>query len=240
MTEPFTLASAGRVIDGVVSRMVHDIVTPAAASAPERTAGLHQYRVAREGTLSIIRNLSQNQASFKPATNVWSIGEIVEHLLMTEDLYRAQIQDLIVLARRGGGTNIDLTFKEINTSVAYIPRELIPFFSVPLRVFNMFVPQPVREVMFRLPLIPAVAPTVSTPSTVRPIEELRACCTTSLAATEAVFSSDLPANTDRMTLTHPILGTNNIAQIFRIIAAHEERHHTQMRGVLHNSRFPKS
>jgi hypothetical protein len=240
MSEPFSLASAGRAIDGAISRMVHELVTPAAAPAQERTEALHQYRLARDGTLAIFGNLSQAQASFKPAPNVWSIGENVEHLLLTEDLYRTQIRDLIALARRGGGTNIDLTFKEINTSVAYIPREVIPFLSAPLKVFNMFVPQPVREVMFRLPLIPAIAPTVSTPSTVRPIEELRARCTTSLAATEAVFRGDLPPNVDRVTLTHPILGTNNIAQIFRIIAAHEERHHTQMRGVLQNSRFPKS
>jgi hypothetical protein len=41
-----------------------------------------------------------------------------------------------------------------------------------------------------------------------------------------------------MTLSHPIIGTNNIVQIFGIITAHEERHHGQMRAVLAQPRFP--
>jgi hypothetical protein len=239
MSQPFTLSAAGRAIDGAISRMVHDLVTPTGAPAEERAAAFRQYRVAREGTLSIVQHLSQAQSDFKPAPGKWSIAQNVEHLLMTEDLYRTQIQNLIALARSGDGANIDLTFRDINTSVAYIPREVIPFLAAPLKVFNMFVPQAIRETMFRIPLIPAIAPTVSTPETCRPISELRQQCPSSLAATEAVLRGDLPPNLDRMTITHPILGTNNIAQIFRIIAAHEERHHTQMRSVIQNPRFPK-
>jgi hypothetical protein len=233
------LSSAGRAIDGAISRIVHGIVTPAGAPAEERAAAFRQYRVAREGTLSLIQHVSQAQADFKPAQDKWSIGQNVEHLLMTEDLYRTQIQNLIALARSGNGTNIDLTFRDINTSVAYIPREVIPLLSAPLKVFNLFVPQAVREVMFRIPFIPAIAPTVSTPDTCRPITDLRLQCTSSNAATEAVLRGTLPPNLDKMTITHPILGTNNIAQIFRIIAAHEERHHTQMRSVIQNPRFPR-
>ena len=240
MNDPFNLGSAGRAIDGAISRMVQGIVAPETAPAEERSAGLQQYRAAREGTISIIQGLSQRQAEFQPAENKWSISQNVEHLLMTEDLYRAQIQNLIALARSGNGTNIELSFREINTSIAYIPREVIPLFSLPLKMFNMFVPQPIREQLFRVPFIPAIAPTVSTPETCRPLAELRMQCNSSLSATEAVLRGDLPANLDKMTITHPILGTNNIAQIFRIIAAHEERHHTQMRGVMENARFPRS
>ena len=240
MSDAFDLSAAGRALDGAISRMVHGFVTPAAAPAEERMAGLQQYRRAREGTMSLIQNLSQVQADFKPSSDSWSVGQVVQHLLMTEDLYRGQIQEMIAMARRGGGTNIDLTFREINTAVAYIPREVMPLLSAPLRVFNMFVPQTVRELMFRLPIIPALAPTVSTPVTTRAIGDLRADCVTSLESTEALLSGDLPSNLDRITITHPILGTNNVAQIFRIIAAHEERHHSQIRGVTGHSRFPKT
>ena len=94
MSEPFTFGSAGRAIDGAISRLVHDVVTPAAAPAEERAAGLEQYRVARAGTIAIIRDLSPTQAQFKPAMNVWSISQNVEHLLLTEELYRTQMQRL--------------------------------------------------------------------------------------------------------------------------------------------------
>jgi hypothetical protein len=239
MSEPFTLASAGRAIDGVISRLVHDLVTPALPPAEERSAAIDRYRTAREQTISIISNLTQTQADFKPAPNVWSVSQVVEHLLLTEDLYRTQIQSMIAKAKRGDGTNIDLSFRDINTSVAYIPRDVMPMLTVPLNIFNAFVPQAVREAMFRLPFIPAIAPSVSSPAASQPIAELRHRAVSSIAATEAVFRGDVPLNLGKITLSHPILGTNNIVQIFGILTAHEERHHGQMRALIGNPRFPR-
>jgi hypothetical protein len=239
MSDNFSLAAAGRALDGAISRLVHDLVAPPPPPGQEWSAALAQYRAAREETIAIIRDLSQAQADFSPAAGVWSIGQNVEHLLLTENLYRTYIQNLIDLARKGGKTDIELTFRHINTSVAFIPREVMPMFAMPLKVFNTFVPQAVREAMFRIPLIPAVNPSVSQPARSRPIGELRSRAVSSLAATEEVFRGELPPNLRNMTLTHPILGTNNIVQIFGIISAHEERHHGQMRAVLRNARFPK-
>lgn len=240
MSDPFSIASAGRALDGAISRLVHDLTAPPLPAAEERKRALAQYRGARETTASLIRDLSQAQADFAPGPRVWSIGQNVHHLLLTEDLYRGQMRDMIALAAKGGGTSIDLTFREINTSVAYIPREVMPLLAAPLKVFNLFVPQAVRETMFRFPLIPALNPSVSDPVRGLRIEELRARAMSSLAATEAVFRGKLPANLGTITLSHPILGTNTITQLFRIITAHEERHHGQMRSVLENARFPKT
>jgi hypothetical protein len=116
---------------------------------------------------------------------------------------------------------------------------VIPLFSMPLKVFNMFVPQAVRETMFRVPIIPAVNPSFSTPAGNQPIGDLLLRAQSGIAATEAMFRRDLPPNLNDITLSHPILGANNIPQIFGIISAHEERHHTQMRAVLANPRFPE-
>jgi len=239
MSESFSLASAGRAIDGAISRLVHDLVTPALPPTEERNAALGRYRAARDQTVAIIRDLTQTQADFRPAPDKWSVSQNVEHLLLTEDLYRDQIQQLIAMAKHGQGTNIELSFREINTAVAYIPRGVMPLLTVPLNIFNVFVPQAVREVMFRVPLIPAVAPSVSSPAASQPIAELRRRAVSSIAATEAVFRGDLPANIDRMTLSHPVIGTNNIGQIFGVIAAHEERHHGQMRRLIGDPRFPR-
>lgn len=238
MNDDFSLSSAGRALDGALSRLVHGLVSHPAPPGEEWNAALAQYRAAREGTIAIIRDLTQAQADFTPAPKVWSIAQNVEHLLLTEDLYRTQIQILIDLARNGGKTNIELTFEHINTSLAFIPREVMPLFTTPLKVFNLFVPQAVRETMFRIPLIPAVNPSVSNPARSQPIGDLRSRAVSSLADTEEVFRGDLPPNLKSMTLSHPILGINNIIQIFGIISAHEERHHGQMRGVLENSRYP--
>ncbi len=96
MSEPFTLASAGRAIEGAISRLVHDVVTPALPPTEERTAAIARYRAAREQTISIIRDLTQTQANFKPAPEAWSVSQVVEHLLLTEDLYRTQMQNAVI------------------------------------------------------------------------------------------------------------------------------------------------
>src|SRR4051794_37469486 len=126
MSDTFSLASAGRALDGAISRLVHDLVAPPTPNGEEWNAALAQYRAAREKTIDIVRDLTQAQSDFSSAPGVWSIGQNLEHLLLTEDLYRTQIGNLIDLARKGGKTNIDLNFQQINTSIAFIPRDVMP------------------------------------------------------------------------------------------------------------------
>lgn len=240
MSDAFSIGSAGRALDGIISRLVHDLTTPPLPFDQQRVQALSRFRGAREGTITIIRDLTQRQADFIPAPKAWSIGQNVQHLLLTEDLYREKMRTMIEMARKGKEKNIDLTFQQINTSFAYIPREVIPLFAMPLKAMDLFMPRAVRETMFRVPLIPAINPTFSSPVGHQPIGELRARAASAIDATEAVFACDLPPNLGEITLSHPILGTNNIAQIFGIIGAHEERHHNQMRAVLAHPRFPKN
>jgi hypothetical protein len=238
MSNGFSLTSLGQAIDGTVSRLVRDLTAAPPAPGDVLTQAIENYRAVREGTIAIIQDLSQAQADFFPAAGIWSVGQNVEHLLLTEKLYRTKMQNLIDLARKGGKQNIELTFGDINTSIAFIPRDVMPMLTVPLNVFNLFVPRVVREAMFRFPLIPALNPSVSEPTHSQPIAQLRSRAASSLKATEEIFQHKMPPNLMNMTLSHPILGTNNVVQIFGIITAHEERHHGQIRAVLANSRFP--
>ncbi|HEY3824788.1 MAG TPA: DinB family protein, partial [Bryobacteraceae bacterium] len=188
-------SSAGRAIDGALSRLVNDLVSPPPAG-DEWTAALAKYRDAREATLALIAGITQEQCDFFPAPGVWSIGQNVDHLLLTERLYRTHFRNLVALARKGegAGTNIALTFEHLDTSIGFIPRDIMPLFSVPLKIFNAFVPRPVRETMFRLPLIPTVNPTSSEPAPYHSVIDLRARCLSSIAETEEIFRGDLPAN----------------------------------------------
>lgn len=234
----FRLTSAARTIDGVFSRFVNGLVAPPVAEGHEWSAALARYSAARDGTLALIANLTQEQSDFFPSPGVWSIGQIVEHLLLTERLYRTQFRNLIVQAGKGGETNIALTFEEIDTTLAFIPRDIMPLFTLPLNIFNAFVPRVVRETLFRVPLIAAVNPTSSEPAAYHSVMDLRARCVSSLAETAEIFEADLPRNLKDMTLSHPVLGTNTVPGVFGIITAHEERHHAQIRRVMENPRFP--
>ena len=100
MSDTFSIASAARALDGAISRMVHDLVAPAPPPGQEWTAAAAKFRAVRERTIELIRDLTQEQADFSPAPNSWSAGQITDHLLLSEKLYRTQCQDLIALARQ--------------------------------------------------------------------------------------------------------------------------------------------
>jgi len=48
----------------------------------------------------------------------------------------------------------------------------------------------------------------------------------------------LPANAGSVTVSHPVFGRNTITNIFGLMAAHEERHGTQISGLMSQSGFP--
>jgi hypothetical protein len=232
------LESAGRAIDGAISRLVYDLTSRPLPPDEEIHRAIAKYRGAREGTIALTQDLTQTQADFFPADRVWSIGQIVQHLLLTEELYRPVMRNLIELAAGGRKNHLALSFNEIDNSIAFIPRELIPKLALPLNVVNLLMPRSVREAIFRTPLIPAMNPTASRPDPGQPIAVLRARTASSLDATEEIFRRVLPPNLMSVTMSHPLLGVNNVAGIFGILTAHEDRHHAQIRSVLDNPRFP--
>ncbi len=242
MNDRFSASSLGMTIDGAISRFLHDLTSPRRASGADHNPALARLRSARAQTLAIIQHLTQAQADFTPGAKVWSVGQNVEHLILSENLYRAQMRKLIDLARKagrqGGKRNIDLTFGDIDNSFAFIPRDVIPKLTLPLSVMNLFIPRPVREAMFRFPLIPALNPSASEPAGKQPIAELRSRAVSSLNATGDIFNGKMPLNLGDMTVSHPILGTNNVTQLLDILAAHEARHHIQIRTLLANPLFP--
>jgi hypothetical protein len=239
MSDGFSISTAARALDGAVSRLVHDLVAPPPHPGEEWRSALARFRAVRDKTLAMVRILTQKQIDFSPADGVWSIGQNIDHLLLSEKLYRTQIHRLIALAREGKATNIDISLQQVNSSFGFIPREVMPIFSVPMKMFNMFVPHVVRENLIRYPLIPALNPSVSEPVRGRPLEELCQTLQSSIGETEELFRGQLPPNLKQMTLSHAILGNNNVGQILGILGAHEERHQGQIRTVIGNPNFPK-
>lgn len=234
----FFNSSLGHMIDGAVSRLVQDLVAPPPLPGQELKTAIEQFRAVRERTIAITADLTQAQADFSPGQKVWSIAQIVDHLILSEQLYRGQFRKLLEMAKEGKQTSYDLPLSELNPSVAFIPQDLLPLLTAPLNLINMFVPRAFRETMFRFPLIPATNPSASAPRPSRPVDEWRADLAATLPATEALFEGGIPARLNEVSMSHPMLGANNVVQIFRLLAAHEERHHGQIRALQQNPRYP--
>jgi len=199
-------------------------------------AELASAQAARNGTLSMTTGLSQVQMDFSPGVGVWSVGEILDHLLLTDQIYRHEIAQLIDLARTGRRPFVSRTLVDFNISPAFIPRPLLPFSELPFRMFNLFMPRPVREFMFRYRLVPARNADIANPRKGRNISDLRGELESSIKQTTELLNANPGLNYRKLVFDHPLLGANNVLELLRILAAHELRHQDQIREILQQVR----
>ncbi len=201
---------------------------------------LAQFRSARMQTIALAEPLSQAQSDFSSGSGSWSAGEILDHLLLTEQIYDSYIARVFELARSGAQPALYISLIELDTTFRFIPRSVIPMFSLPLSVFNALIPAVVRETLVRLPLVAVRNPRVGEPRKGRPIQTLRVELESAVGDTERLFRNNARILSAEMRICHPLLGNNNLPQLLRIAAAHEERHQRQLQSLLSDSRFPAS
>jgi uncharacterized damage-inducible protein DinB len=211
----------------------------AATAAPASLASqVDRFRLVRENTLAALGEVSPAQAAWSPRQGVWSIVEIADHLLRTEEMYRDQFRQMIEVAREGG-SEIRLSLRDVDSSFAGVPRPVMQLFEFPARMMSQFMPQAVREAVIRYPIVPAVNPTASTPRPGMELGAVRTALAASLAETEKLLSGPLPPNVEAPVMNHPIMGRTNIRELFRVVIVHEERHQGQIAGLRRRADFPR-
>jgi uncharacterized damage-inducible protein DinB len=233
---PDSVTDAGRAIEAAISRMVHRML----AAPRHLSAEVDRFAGVREKTLGILRQVTSEQALWSARPGTWSIAQIADHLLRSDELYRAQFQRMIQMTRDGKSGTTQIPFHEIDASIAMVPREVISMLDFPLRMFNVFVPHALREALVRYPVIEALHPKVSEPRGGLALEKLREDLAASLAETMQLFQGPLPANLERLRVNHATLGNNNLIELFSIMVAHEERHQGQMESIRRNASFPRA
>ena len=203
-------------------------------------ADLAFFRATRHRTLELVEGLSQAQTEFSPGPSRWSVAEVLDHLLLAEGLNRREIAQLIDLAKSGRRPYLNRTFADLNVSIAFIPKAMLPFLEVPFRLLNMLMPSCARELMTRYRLIPAQNPDVGTPRQGRLIDDLRQELRSSLQETEVLFEANPTLDYRAMIHQHPLTGVNNVLQLLRFVASHERRHQSQISDILRLPGFPRA
>ncbi|HEY1379870.1 MAG TPA: DinB family protein, partial [Gemmataceae bacterium] len=178
----------------------------------------------RGRTLDLVRTLSQAEADARPVPGRWSVGEVLDHLLLAERFFRGEVRQLAALARAGREPVLHRRFADLDISLGPVPRAALPLFTLPLRLVNPFVPRFVRDFLLTSRLVPARHPTAATPRPGRPVQALRRELAESLRETLAVFRDNADLDFRRMWHGHPVLGTNDVPALVRIVALHEQRH----------------
>jgi uncharacterized damage-inducible protein DinB len=202
--------------------------------------GLEMFRSTRSRTLALTANLTQAQMDYAPASGRWSVGEVLDHLLLGEKLNRGYIAEVIEMKKAGRRPVLRLSFADVNVSLGYIPKSLLPFVEVPFTLLNLFLPASVRDFMTLNRLIPAQNADQTAPRRGRSADELRQELISSLRETEALLEANSHLDYREMLVQHPLMGANDIPGLLRFLALHEQRHQAQINDVLTSSRFPKS
>lgn len=199
---------------------------------------LSELESARAQTLGMTGALSQAQLDYAPRTGAWSIGEILDHLVLAEALYRGEIARLIELARAGRRPYLRRTFDEINVAPMYVPTVVLSLFSTPIAIMSRTMPDSVRRLLTEFPLVPTRNPDRATPRRHRPAAALRSDLRQSLADTRALLATNRDLDFDRMISEHPLTGATNVPQMLGFLALHERRHQGQMDRVSRQRSFP--
>lgn len=199
---------------------------------------LKEFMAVREASLAQIAPLSQPQLDFSPRPGRWSIGEVADHLRLSELLWRGEIRCLVDLARAGKPAHLRRTFSDINVSPAFVPDAMLSMFEIPFGIMTRFMPDAVAGMLMEFPILPIRNPDVGTPRARRPAAELTADLKAGIDETRRLIEANGDLDFEQMTSSHPLMGTNNVAQILTLLARHERRHHVQMDRVRSEARFP--
>jgi DinB superfamily len=199
---------------------------------------LARFRTVRARTLAMVQGLSQAQMDYAPAPGTWSIDEVVDHLILSVDIIRVDIAELIELVKAGKPPLLYRSAAEFNITAFFIPKCMLPFLEMPFNFLGMFVPNSVREFFVRYRLIPARAADTATPRRGKSVADLLDGLHSSLEELEALFAANPNLDYETMMHQHPILGTQNVPHLLYTMGLHEERHQAQISDLLTDSRFP--
>ena len=199
---------------------------------------LEVLRPTRERTLAATHDLDQAQLDFSPGAGKWSVGEILDHVVLVETLLRADIGALIGLATEGKETVLRRSFADLDITIAPLPKALLPWLEIPFKVSAFFTPKPVLEFLARSRWMPFRNPESATPRPRRPAAELRRALRDSCAATEELITDHPDVDYPRLIHRHPLMGANNVPDILRFLVSHEQRHQAQIQDVLRTPGMP--
>jgi len=199
---------------------------------------LAQFETTRRETERLASGLTQSQMDYRPAEDRWSVGEVLDHLLKAEGLYRDDIAELVRLTRAGEPPVVRRTMRDMDVTIGPIPRRVFAWLELPLTLMAAVTPRPLADALMHSRLLPTKNPTLATPQHGRPADDLRRELGEAIARTRALFDDNADADFSQMVHKSPLTGSTDPMGMLHFLSLHEGRHQKQIGDVLGSPGFP--
>ena len=205
----------------------------------DRPAAYDEFHDGREKTLRLVRDLTQEQLDFSTSPRKWSVGEVLDHLVRTDEVFRDEYDELLRRwKKRKRGVGLYRSLSEAGFSIPMVPDALLPLFDVPTAAVGILFPRPLRQAVFSNRSVPAQAPKRIEPRKGRPAAELVGELAGFQEYLERYFDANPDVEWDRLRYYNPLCGLTNLPGVMSFIASHEGRHRKQIREILEADGFP--
>jgi hypothetical protein len=194
----------------------------------------------RRRTIAAVGPLSQRQLDFAPRAGRWSVGEIADHVTISETIYRDEMARLVALARDGRRPYLRRTFRDVNVAPMFLPDLLLSMMETPMGIMSRFIPTSVRAFLTEYPVVPVRNPDIATPRRGVQAAALVDGLARGLEQTRTLIAANADLDLSGMISEHPLTGACAIPDILHFMVLHERRHQGQMERVRTDSRFPPS
>jgi len=194
-------------------------------------------RAVRRETLSLVEKLDQQQSEYQQSAKKWSVGQVLDHLVKLDTLVVRELE--VTLNQRSRG--IPLVYRgvaDIDTSIPWALKPILPFFEIPFGVFNSAVPQTLRRRLTGNRRLSVPAPRVIEPRSGRRLTTLREELATAFRTLGEQQANHPQIDLNRVYYYNPIAGLNTVAGLYRFLSNHERRHQGQLRDLLADPSFP--
>lgn len=199
---------------------------------------IDEMRDARHRTLDLVAGLSEAQAAFVPESGGWSIAEVLDHLVRSDDMFFREIETL--LARGDRGAFVCRGLKILGGRLAALPSPVRLGMELPLFFWNLTIPGVVRRFALEHPIPPAKAPPQLRPRRGRSLDLLRKDLTNGLGELDRLRHDHRDVDLRSYHYYGPVVGLTTLPGLIRLQAAHERRHQGQLRNIKSEGVFPRT
>jgi uncharacterized damage-inducible protein DinB len=199
---------------------------------------LRRLQAARRQTVATAATLRQRQIDWSPGVDRWSIGEVLDHLVLMEDYFRDLVERLIEKTVAQQKPLVTITFADFNPAPRPLPKKWLPKLEVPFALISSVTPHSAKAAFARYRMVRMQAPDIGLPRSCAPLGELADRLRRAGEETRSLFISEPGLAYQRMLVRHPFSGRTNVEQLLQILTLHERRHHKQINDILSSAGFP--